>query len=84
MRKEIFVCDNCQKEHDELKNPIRKKTLFGFYFFDLCEGCYENLQNISNNQDEENKRLSEKHKKEIKDKAPNIYTLMFGVEENNL
>ena len=82
MRKEIFICDNCQKEHDELKNPIRKKTLFGPYLFDLCEGCYENLQKISKNQEEQYEKLSKKNKKEIKDKAPNIYTLIFGVMED--
>lgn len=82
MRKELFLCDNCQKEHDESKNPIRKKILFGLHYFDLCEDCYESLAKISENQRKQEDRLYEEHKKEIKDKAPNIYTLMFGVGEN--
>ena len=48
MRKTVFTCDHCGKEIDEMKDyaEMEIKDFADYVETDLCEKCYDELNNI--------------------------------------
>ena len=85
MRKEVLICDNCGKEHNELKRPVRRQYIFEVYSFDLCEKCYKKISRIEEKMYKEISAIKTLHKADLKKEAEEIYKKMFPKEyEENL
>lgn len=80
---EKIMCDNCNKEHDELKRPVRPKYIFEVYRFDLCEKCYKKISRIEEKMNKELSAIKSLHKADLKKEAEGIYKMMFPREYEN-